>query len=95
MLIDKDWKVWLIDHTRTFRTYSKPSNPKLVRYCEKNMWEGMQDLKKEEVEERLGTYLSKKEMEGLLERNKALVKHINKLIKDHGEKGVIFVFRTT
>jgi hypothetical protein len=58
------------------------------------MWERMQNLKKETVEAKLSPFLTKKEMEGLLKRNKALVKHIKKLIKKHGEKGVIFQFWT-
>jgi len=95
MLIDKDWKVWLIDHTRAFRTFSKPSNPQLVRYCEKNMLENLKKLEKAEVEEKLGTYLSQKEREALLKRRDVLVKHIDKLIKDKGEKDVVFIFRTT
>ena len=37
ILIDSDWKVWMIDHTRSFTGTKKLRNPLLIRWCRRDL----------------------------------------------------------
>lgn len=94
VLIDSRWKLWMIDHTRAFRRWKKLPYPKKIKYCERNLWEKLQKLDEATVRERLKDFLNPFEINGLLERRRQLVEHIQKLIAEHGEGGVLFTLRT-
>ena len=55
ILIDKNWKVWLIDHTRAF--YARAESPFLDRviYVERGFWEALQGLDTENLNEAVGS----------------------------------------
>ena len=59
ILIDSDWKVWMIDHTRSFTGTKKLRYPQLVRSCRRDLWEKLQELDPEVL---------KQECKGLLKR---------------------------
>lgn len=90
ILIDEDWNMWLIDHTRAFRTHSRLQNPEPIKMCERKLWEGLQALDEGEVKARLKEYLRPFEINGLLKRRVALIEHIKKLIAERGEGAVLF-----
>jgi hypothetical protein len=92
LLIDGNWTVWLIDHTRAFRTSPQLPKPDLIRYCERSLWKRLQSLDETEISKRISPYLNAKEQEGVLKRRAALVKHIQQLIDERGEGGVLFAF---
>jgi hypothetical protein len=94
VLIDEDWNVWLIDHTRCFRVYDDVPGVKEIRYCEKTLWENLKRLDKDTVRAELDDYLRGTEIEGLLKRRDLLIKHIESLIEARGEDTVLFEFRT-
>jgi hypothetical protein len=92
MLYDKDWKLWLIDHTRCFpRISDLPQNLK-VKHCERNLWENLQGIDEDALEERLAPYLESAELKALFKRRTKLIKHIEELIEQRGEKRVLFSF---
>jgi len=93
IMIEPSWRLWMIDHTRAFRRWKELRNPQDIRYCERSLWEKLQTLDETEVRERLKDFVTRSEMEGLLERVGLLVEHINKLIAEHGERDVLFTFR--
>ena len=33
LLIDKDWRLWMIDHTRAFKTFTEPEEPQEPRHA--------------------------------------------------------------
>ena len=93
ILIEPDWKLWMIDHTRAFRRWRKLLNPDQIQFSERSLWEKLQALDETEVRERLERFLNPAEMNGLIERTGLLVDHIQKLIEDRGEKAVLFTLR--
>ena len=93
VLIDQDWNVWLIDHTRGFRVYADIPKAKHIKYCERGFWEKLKSLDEEVVKAELGDYLRSTEIEGLLKRRSLLVEHIQGLIDEKGEGAVLFQFR--
>jgi len=92
LLIDPDWKIWMIDHTRCFRTFSDLPAPEKIRFCEKGLWENLKNLDEVVVKERLKDLLKSSEIKALLKRREKLVKHIQGLIDQNGEGAVLFFF---
>lgn len=79
MLIDTQWKIWLIDHTRAFRTTPTLRQPSTIYRCEKSLLEGMRALSSEVLLEQLGDYLSRTQIEALLKRRDLIVSRIESL----------------
>ena len=90
ILIDRNWKVWLIDHTRAFRREKELRNPEMVIQYDRKLWEKLKALDKKAVRKRLKKLLRPPEIKGLLWRRDKLVQHIQKLIKERGENKVLF-----
>ncbi len=93
VLIDSNWRLWMIDHTRAFRRWKALIYPEKILYCERSLWEKLQTLDEAVVRERLKDFLSPREINGLLERRRLLVEHIQKLIVEQGRAGVLFTLR--
>ncbi|MFQ5928699.1 MAG: hypothetical protein ACE5MK_03305 [Acidobacteriota bacterium] len=93
ILIGSDWKMWLIDATRAFRTYRDLRNPEVIRYCERKLWENLKKLDETVIKERLGEFLRSQEISTLVHRRNKLVEHIQKLIDQRGERAVLFTFK--
>ncbi|MDB9822633.1 metallophosphoesterase [Deltaproteobacteria bacterium] len=90
ILIDDNWRLILIDHTRSFaRDLSLPL-PKNVVRCSRQLWHALRHLDQTEVRRRLEPYLSSPEIEALFERQKVLVELIRDLIEQNGEENVLF-----
>lgn len=92
VLIDKDWNIWLIDHTRAFRIFDEIKAEK-IRSCEKNLWENLKNLDGEVVKTELDEYLRSNEINGIMKRRDLLVEYIQGLIDTRGEEAVLFEFR--
>jgi len=92
ILIDRNWKVWLIDHTRAFRREKELRNPELIVQCGRKLWEKLKSLDGEIVRGRLKKFLRSSEIKALLRRRDKLVVHIQKLIQERGESKVLFTF---
>jgi hypothetical protein len=91
LLIDQNWKVWMIDHTRAFRwAQTEVEGIDSVRRCERTMWERLQALDEGTIKERLGDYLRPAEIDALLKRRTQLVQHLQQRIALRGEDSVLF-----
>ena len=84
-----DWKMWLIDHTRAFRT-SKEVNPANMTRCDRAFLERLRAVTPQEVEQALSASLTKTEIDALLARRDAIVKHFDARIAQLGEAVVLF-----
>ena len=59
VLIAGDWKIWIIDFTRAFRTVSKlPEVEDLVK-CEKGIYVRLQELSRDAVSRSVGAHFNK------------------------------------
>lgn len=90
ILIDEDWKVWLIDHTRSFHRSVKIDRMDKIVWCEKNLWKTLKALDPDEVRERLDPFLEKNHIKIMMKRRDKLVAHIEERIQAYGEDAVIF-----
>ena len=90
LLIDKNWKLWLIDHTRAFYSGAQSPNLSKVTFVEKGFWEALLALDKASVAAELGEFLASSEIDQLLERRDRVAAHIQELIDTRGEGAVIY-----
>jgi len=90
LLIDDEWNLWFIDHTRAFRETSVLFGADELNLCERGLWTALQNADDDEISERLEPYLSSDELKKLIIRKKKLIKHIQKRIKKKGEDKVLY-----
>jgi len=101
ILITKDWRMILIDHSRSFRTSEKFSTkliyteknkegPKIMRKLPRAFVEKLKALNFELIKNIVVEYLTDKEIEAVLMRRDLILKEIDKLIKKHGEADVLY-----
>ena len=90
MLWSKDWKLWMIDHTRSFRLGKDLLNPKTLERCERTVFGKMKELNAPQLTEVMGKSLTKEEIVALLARRDALVKLFQERIAQYGEDKILF-----
>ena len=66
----KDWRLWLIDHTRAFRKYTSLKNPARITRCDRQVFEKLKALGKD---------LDEGQIKALLARRDAIVKKLESL----------------
>jgi hypothetical protein len=92
LLWTTDGKMWMIDHTRGFRLASSLKNPRLLERCEIRLLGALRTLTLETVTEAAGQYLWKSEIEALLDRRTAIVDLFDAMIKERGQRFVLYAF---
>ena len=90
ILIDEDWKLWMIDHTRSFRISANVPAVRTVTHCEKDLWRRLQEIEESDITDRLGSYLSGKQVKALMKRRDKVLARINEVVATYGEEHVIF-----
>lgn len=89
LLIDKDWKVWAIDHSRSFREYPTLRDPKVLRRISNKLLQAMKNLDEQTLEANLMPYVSKAAIEALLARRDLLVRFFETEISQKGSDVVL------
>lgn len=89
ILIDPDWRVWFIDHTRSFAGYKELREPDKITRIERGVWQKLRSLRDDEIKARLKPY-APKYLNQLLIRRQLVIDRINQLIAEQGEEAVIF-----
>jgi hypothetical protein len=90
LLIDADWTIWLIDHTRAFKQSSELFEREKLTSCERGLWSALQALDETVIRESLEPYLESREVASLLRRREKLLDHLQGLIEKQGEEAVLF-----
>lgn len=90
VLITKDWQVWLIDFSRAFRITKSIPNPKRLTKVDRTFLAAMRGLTAELLQQRLGRWLGKLELDGLVARRDLIVQFFDKQIAAKGEAAVLY-----
>jgi len=101
ILYTKDWRMILIDHSRAFRSgrkYTKNlmygkngiKGEMLFKRLPRAFVEKVKELNFKKIQEAVGSYLKKKEINAILTRKKLLLKEIEEMIKEKGEDKVLY-----
>jgi hypothetical protein len=90
ILIAKDWRIWMIDFTRAFRTTRTINNPKQLTRADRTLLTSMRELTLDRVQQALGRWLPKSEIEGLMARRDLIVQFFDKEVAAKGEGAVLY-----
>lgn len=90
LLITSDWKIWLIDHTRTFGISTQLDNLQSLTRCDRTLLRNLRQLNKEVFKQKLGRYLAAGQLDALEVRRELLVKHFSERIAQEGEGAVLY-----
>ncbi|MCJ7487458.1 MAG: hypothetical protein MUQ25_15030 [Candidatus Aminicenantes bacterium] len=101
ILITPDWRMILIDHSRSFRTSSKftksliytarhREGPKLMSELPRAVVEKVKTLDFAAIRSVVGDYLSDDEINAVLARRNLILTEIDRLIKANGEDKVLY-----
>lgn len=74
-LWDKEWHLWMIDHSRAFRNKMDLYEPKSLERCDRVLLERMKMLTSDQVKKALGDYVRPSEIKGLMARRDKIVKY--------------------
>jgi len=78
-LYDKNWRLWMIDHSRAFRMYTTLKEEKVLKSCDSFLLEKLKQLDEQAVKAELGKWLEPMEIKGLMARRDRIVKLFEKL----------------
>ena len=90
LVITKDWKAWMIDHTRSFLLRKKLLKPEQIPRCDRGLLAALRGLEFKATLSALGGHLGKPEVRALLARRDRIVAHFEKRIERLGEDEVLF-----
>ena len=90
MLVTEDWRIVLIDHSRSFRTTAELRKPDQMTRFSKSLLENIAKLDEEALKERLGNYLTVYQIRAILERRDLILGHAKELVRQRGEERVLF-----
>ena len=75
LLYDKDWQIWMIDHTRAFRTNTDLMDAKVLTRCDSALLEKLKQLDAATLKKEIGAYdIDSNRIKGLLARRDKIVK---------------------
>lgn len=90
LLFDTTGRLWLVDHTRSFKAEgSLPPELDLDR-CERVLWYALRDLDPKQLRKAVRSYLDPLQSAALLERLEALRTHLSERIGALGEDAVLY-----
>jgi hypothetical protein len=101
LIVMKDWRMILIDHSRSFRSSGKfikqltytekhPEGPMIMKELPKAFFEKIKGLTAEQIKTAVGDYLSDDEIKAVMIRKDLIIKEIDKLIAKNGEDKVLY-----
>jgi len=101
ILLTEDWKMILIDHSRSFRFSKKhqkklifterhPEGPKLMKRLPRDFVEKIKALDLATLNEVVGEYLSEPEITAILMRKDLILKEVDRLIGEYGERSTLY-----
>ena len=88
-LIDEDWNVWMIDHSRTFQIPRGEASFATVSQIPADFWAALRELNEDTTREQLRDYLEPAQITALFKRHAALVAHVDGLIAQRGAGAVL------
>jgi hypothetical protein len=74
LLIDNQWHIWMIDHTRSFRLQHALRNDKNLVQCDRDLLAKLKTLDEPALEKELRLFVSKDEIKAVLARRDLIVK---------------------
>jgi hypothetical protein len=90
LLWTRDWKLWLIDHTRAFRLGKDLVKPEQLSRIDSALLDKLRGLTLDAMTRSMGDVMQRDELAAVLIRRDKLVKHFEDRIATRGEAVVLF-----
>jgi hypothetical protein len=90
ILITQDFKLRLIDHSRSFRAQKTLRNPEQLTRFSKALLEGLEKLNYQELRKQTSRYLIDAQIKTVIDRRDAILALAKKLVAEKGEAAVIY-----
>ncbi len=84
LLYDRDWHLFLIDHSRAFTTRTSSDGIAAINTVDRELWEKIDRLTAADVDSALGAWLTPGERRALLTRRDRMRQAIDKLVRQKG-----------
>jgi hypothetical protein len=95
LLITKDWRVWLIDFSRAFRTSKKLQEPERLNAVDRKLFARLKELTRDGLRQRIGRWVSRDQIDAVLVRRDLIVRTLEDQIAAKGESKVVYDFSRT
>lgn len=89
LLITPDWQVWMIDHTRAFRTQPELMKVEPLRRINQKLLVAIRNLNTMDLKKEVGPWLRPEEMAAILARRNLIVQFFESEIRSKGEDSVL------
>jgi hypothetical protein len=73
ILYDKEWHIWMIDHSRAFRIQDTLLDAKVLERCDLRLFNAMKSLTETDLNREVGPWLRNVEIKALLKRRDRIV----------------------
>jgi hypothetical protein len=90
ILVGPDYEIWLIDYTRAFQPQAELLDPEKLTRVPRTAWDRLQATSDEELKDLVREYLDTEQLQALVARRSLLVKHVARLVEEHGEADVFY-----
>lgn len=96
LLITKDWRIWLIDFSRAFRTSRTLQEPERLTAVDRRLLARLKGLTREPLRQKLGRWVTGDQIDAVLARRDLLVRTLESQIAAKGEATIVYdLARTT
>ncbi|MBC7928577.1 MAG: hypothetical protein H7039_23275 [Bryobacteraceae bacterium] len=89
LLITPEWGLWMIDHTRAFRTHPRLMTVEPLRRIDQQLLQSLRKLDRMTLVKEAGPWLRTEEVSAILIRRNLIVKFFESEIKTKGEESVL------
>ena len=90
ILISPDWRICLIDHSRSFRDNKELRAPEGLTRFSRSLLDGIRRLDQDMLKERLNDYLTPFQIRGILARRDLILEHAAKFVAERGEDVALY-----
>jgi hypothetical protein len=78
LLVDKNWTIWMIDHSRAFRLFDKIKTPENLAKIDRRVYERLKALDQDKLKTVMQDYLTGPEIKALIARRNDIVTILDK-----------------
>ncbi len=90
LLITSEWKIALIDHSRSFRRNKELRRPSSLSRFSESLLDAISRLDRDMIEDGVGRYLTGGQIKGLLERRDRILQLSRKRVLERGAEAVLY-----
>ena len=90
LLYDPDFRIYAVDHSRSFRLYSELSDENELRRFSRPVLEKLRRLSRAQLEETLNPWLAQKEIDAVAKRRELILELADSLLAKWGESVVLY-----